>query len=87
MLIKPRDPFGIHSIDSHTLFTVYPIISYLSFSCELLNLYSFTVIDAIVEEKFVVLYHVLGQGLYPSYSCDVTDFGRTHFGHYTNPTT
>ena len=23
----------------------------------------------------------------PSYSCDVTDFGRTHFGHYTNPTT
>ena len=24
---------------------------------------------------------------YPSYSCDVTDFGRTHFGHYTNPTT
>ena len=25
--------------------------------------------------------------VYPSYSCDVTDFGRTHFGHYTNPTT
>ena len=24
---------------------------------------------------------------YPSYSCDVTDFGRTHFGHYTNLTT
>ena len=24
---------------------------------------------------------------YPSNSCDVTDFGRTHFGHYTNPTT
>ena len=24
---------------------------------------------------------------YPSYSCDVTDFGRTHFGHYTTPTT
>ena len=22
----------------------------------------------------------------PSYSCDVTDFGRMHFGHYTNPT-
>ena len=21
--------------------------------------------------------------LNPSYSCDVTDFGRTHFGHYT----
>ena len=24
---------------------------------------------------------------YPSYSCDVTDFKRTHFGHYTTPTT
>ena len=23
----------------------------------------------------------------PSYSCDVTDFGITHFSHYTNPTT
>ena len=66
MLIKPRDPFGIHSIGSHTLFAVYPIISYLSFSCELLNSYSFTVIDAIVEEKFAVLYHVLGQGWYNS---------------------
>ena len=25
--------------------------------------------------------------VYPSYSCEVTDFGSTHFGHYTTPTT
>ena len=24
---------------------------------------------------------------YPSYSCDVSDFGRTHFGHYTKSLT
>ena len=48
----------MHCLGSHTMFDIY-IIKY--FLCELLNLYSFTVIDSIVKDKFTVLYHALCQ--------------------------
>ena len=41
----------------------------------------------LLKECIAELVPTISDIVNPSYSCDVTDFGGTHFGHYTTPTT